>query len=274
MQLKKISELPIKEITTVDAYVPIIDNVGEDIENYRISLLNLFKTGGIINVNRTYGDGNYTLPTALAVIEPTLLNNGVFITFRGMDGWELYQKEGSEYIKYINRVDDALENGSDNPISNDAVTRMYYELLESINSIAQITHKDVTDKNAETTFQHVDTTTTKETLVEADKVPIYDSVTGKVVLTNNSNIKARYLQNVTANTFVADITYEDFPFKCEIAITGVTSANNAEITFSLAQATSGDLAPICVTDTNKVIIYAKRDLGSIVIPLIKMEVVL
>ena len=137
-----------------------------------------------------------------------------------------------------------------------------------------LSHIDSTDKNAETTFQHVDTTTTKKTLVEADKVPIYDSVTGKVVLTNNSNIKARYLQNVTANTFVADITYEDFPFKCEIPITGVTSANNAEITFSLAQATSGDLAPICVTDTNKVIIYAKRDLGSIVIPLIKMEVVL
>ena len=135
-------------------------------------------------------------------------------------------------------------------------------------------HPQLQDKNAETTFQHIDTTTTKETLVEADKVPIYDSVTGKVVLTNKSNIKARYLQNVTANTFVADITYEDFPFKCEIAITGVTSANNAEITFSLAQATSGDLAPICVTDTNKVIIYAKRDLGSIVIPLIKMEVVL
>ena len=90
----------------------------------------------------------------------------------------------------------------------------------------------------------------------------------------NALEKPTYLVNVVANSFVADITYEDFPFKCEIAITGVTSANNAEITFSLAQATSGDLAPICVTDTNKVIIYAKRDLGSIVIPLIKMEVVL
>lgn len=90
----------------------------------------------------------------------------------------------------------------------------------------------------------------------------------------NALEKPTYLVNVTANTFVADTTYLDFPFKCEIEVTGVTSANNAEITFSLAQATSGDLAPICVTDTNKVIIYAKSDLGSIVIPLIKMEVVL
>ena len=43
-------------------------------------------------------------------------------------------------------------------------------------------------KNAEPTFQHIDTTTTKQTLVEADKVPIYDSVTGKVVLTDKNNV--------------------------------------------------------------------------------------
>lgn len=216
MELVKISELPIKEITTVDAYLPIIDNVGEDIENYRISLLNLFKTGGIINVNRTYGDTNYTLPTALAVIEPTLLTNGVFITFKGMDGWELYQKEGSEYIKYINRVDDELENGSDNPISNDAVTRMYYELLEGINNIAQITHKDLTEKNAEIDFQHVDTTTTKETLVNDDKVTIYDSETGKVVLTDKANVGGGGSTDITlknenigsATTVVVDTAYD------------------------------------------------------------------
>jgi len=137
-----------------------------------------------------------------------------------------------------------------------------------------ISHIDLTYKNDETAFQHVDTTTTKETLVTNDKVAILDSETGKIVLTDKTNIKARYLQDITADTFVADSTYIDFPYKCEIPITGVTSANNAEITFSLAQATSGDLAPICVTDTNKVIIYAKSDLGSIVIPLIKVEVVL
>ena len=45
-------------------------------------------------------------------------------------------------------------------------------------------HLALSDKNTETTYQHIDTTTTKETLVEADKVPIYDSVTGKLVLTN------------------------------------------------------------------------------------------
>ena len=204
MELVKISELPIKEITTIDAYMPIIDNVGEDIENYRISLLNLFKTGGIINVNRTYGDANYTLPTALAVIEPTLLTNGVFITFKGMDGWELYQKELNNYVKYLNRIDDELETDSQNPLTNDAITRMYNELLATINSIVIITnHKDLENKNAEPEFQHVDTTITKETLVEVDKVAIFDSVTGKVVLTDKTNVGGItdiISTNVTNNT--------------------------------------------------------------------------
>lgn len=156
MELVKISELPIKEITTVDAYVPIIDNNGEDIDNYRISLLNLFKTGGIINVNRTYGNANYTLPTALAVIEPTLLTNGVFITFKGMDGWELYQKEDEHYIKYINRVDDELEFGSENPLTNDAITRMYNELLSAINSVAQTSSIGVTGSELYMSIQDSD----------------------------------------------------------------------------------------------------------------------
>jgi len=51
-----------------------------------------------------------------------------------------------------------------------------------------ISHSGVTDKNSETAFQHIDTTTIKETLVEDDKVAIYDSVTGKVVLTDKTNV--------------------------------------------------------------------------------------
>ena len=76
-----------------------------------------------------------------------------------------------------------------------------------------ISHSGVTNKNAETTFQHIDTTTTKQTLVQADKVPIYDSVTGKIVLTNKSNVGGGSTSdiistNVTNNsgTIVIDTT--------------------------------------------------------------------
>ena len=51
-----------------------------------------------------------------------------------------------------------------------------------------ISHIDLTYKNAETEFQHIDTTITKETLVNDDKVAIYDSVSGKVVLTDKANV--------------------------------------------------------------------------------------
>ena len=50
------------------------------------------------------------------------------------------------------------------------------------------THSGLIGKNAEADFQHVDTTITKETLIGADKVAILDSVTGKVVFTDKSNV--------------------------------------------------------------------------------------
>ena len=59
----------------------------------------------------------------------------------------------------------------------------------------EFSHEKLTDKNSEAEFQHVDTTVTKETLAEADKVALWDSVTGKVVLTPKSN-----LQDVVQNT--------------------------------------------------------------------------
>ena len=52
-------------------------------------------------------------------------------------------------------------------------------------------HPALNDKNAEPAFQHIDTTTTKEILVNDDKVVIVDSETGKVVLTDKANVGCR-----------------------------------------------------------------------------------
>ena len=51
----------------------------------------------------------------------------------------------------------------------------------------EFSHGNLTDKNSEAAVQHVDTNTIKETLDEADKVALYDSATGKVVLSNALN---------------------------------------------------------------------------------------
>ena len=54
----------------------------------------------------------------------------------------------------------------------------------------EFSHEKLTDKNSESAFQHVDTTVTKATLAEADKVALFDSATGKMVLTPKSNFNA------------------------------------------------------------------------------------
>ena len=68
------------------------------------------------------------------------------------------------------------------------------EILDHIEYLEQgglTSHPALSGKNAETAFQHIDTTTTKPTLDVADKVPIYNSVTGKVVLTDKTNVGYR-----------------------------------------------------------------------------------
>ena len=61
------------------------------------------------------------------------------------------------------------------------------KFLNERGEMVAVAHENLTDKNSEAAFQHVDTTTTKPTLDAADKVPIYDSKTGKVVLSNALN---------------------------------------------------------------------------------------
>ena len=68
-------------------------------------------------------------------------------------------------------------------VANGAVNKFLNERGEMV----AVAHESLTDKNGEAAVQHIDTTTTKDTLVEGDKVALYDSVTGKVVLSNALN---------------------------------------------------------------------------------------
>lgn len=62
-------------------------------------------------------------------------------------------------------------------------------------------HENLTDKNSEASVQHVDTTVTKNTLAENDKVPLYDSETGRVVLTPKDNL------GVSSDNLIASYTH-------------------------------------------------------------------
>ena len=69
------------------------------------------------------------------------------------------------------------------------------KFLNERGKMVAVAHKNLTEKNEEAAFQHVDTTITKSTLNDADMVAVKDSVTGKMVLTPNSNLKTGVVQN-------------------------------------------------------------------------------
>lgn len=71
--------------------------------------------------------------------------------------------------------------------------------------------------------------------------------------------KVLKFENVAASSWVSDSTYTDFPFRCDMACTGVTADNFAEVVFSLEQATGGNYAPLCATGTGIVSIWSASD---------------
>lgn len=74
-------------------------------------------------------------------------------------------------------------------------------------------------------------------------------------------------QNMTASNWVSDSTYADFPYRCDIACSGVTSSMYAEVVFNLEQATSGKFAPLCETKSGVVSIWSSEN-ASITVPTI------
>ena len=75
------------------------------------------------------------------------------------------------------------------------------------------------------------------TAVELKKLAFYDTV-------------------VAASAFVADTTYADFPFRASIVLTGVIESMIPDVTLALADATSGNFAPVCECYNGGVYLYA------------------
>lgn len=57
--------------------------------------------------------------------------------------------------------------------------------------------------------------------------------------------------------FAADSTYNEYGYKGTIPVLGATASMRPEVVFAMAQAVSGDYAPICESGTDCVYIYAK-----------------
>ena len=78
----------------------------------------------------------------------------------------------------------------------------------------------------------------------------------------------KYFYNQTVSSWTSDATYSDYPKKGLITLTGVKGTDGVEVTFSNADATSGNYAPICNTVANGVEIWAKAQDNALSIPTI------
>lgn len=73
----------------------------------------------------------------------------------------------------------------------------------------------------------------------------------------------------TASPWETDATYADFPYRATVPLTGVTAAMMPQVIFDVAEATSGDYAPVEETYTGGVYIWAASVPGAaITIPTI------
>ena len=144
----------------------------------------------------------------------------IFLSSGGDSLWEL--SEGDIVIPAENRKYTS-KSMQEVDVANGSTDKFFNEQGDFKTPI--ISHSGVTNKNSETTYQHIDTTTIKETLVEDDKVPICDSVTGKVVLTYKSNVGggSTDIVSTNANNSTGTIVIDTTPNWQRVNITGGSS---------------------------------------------------
>lgn len=85
--------------------------------------------------------------------------------------------------------------------------------------------------------------------------------------TANKQDKSIKFTNLSANNWVSDSTYADFPYRCDVTCQGVTGEMYADVVFNLAQSLSGSYAPVCETRTDAVSVWSSENI-SITIPTI------
>ena len=86
----------------------------------------------------------------------------------------------------------------------------------------------------------------------------FATINNKSIVGTTQNIETSIkLSNTTVDVWESDTTYADYPYKATIAATGVKSTMVAEVVYDMADATSGNYAPVCNTFDGGVYIYSK-----------------
>ena len=113
-------------------------------------------------------------------------------------------------------------------------------------------------------------TTTMQSQFEALLISIQNELQD---LESGTGVELKKLQfnsvSVAVSKFVSNTTYEDYPFRASVALEGVQSTMIPEVIFSMADAISGNFAPVAESYNGGVYLYAAdKPEGNIVIPTI------
>ena len=103
----------------------------------------------------------------------------------------------------------------------------------------ELSHNALSDKNGEDKFRHVDLLYTKQTLLENDKLVVWDSNTNEVILARKSSISHR------------DISYKNGELKFQHINTTTIKENLVE----------DDKVPIYDSETGNVVLTDKTNVG-------------
>ena len=80
---------------------------------------------------------------------------------------------------------------------------------------------------------------------------------GDIAVSGGGGSTFNLLSNLTASAGIADTTYADYPLRFDFTVAGLTTSDMVEAILNVADATSGNFAPITTTVDGKFSIYGK-----------------
>ena len=278
----------LKDKPTIPSSTSELNNDSNYITSAQASNAYVSKKGGVLNDNATlklssYGDRFLTISGNR--IDADLSNtggmwSGKFVALKDSKGDE------TTIIGWYGSQSDGLSHAFMGGSYNDAAMKMTksgeftFKYVPKVGNDSLVTTNDISGKldsstaastyltktDAATTYLGISAKAANATKADSATKATQDE-SGNVITSTyatKSSINAKQdaalkFENISASTWLSDSTYEDFPYRCDIACSGVTSSMYAEVVFGVDEAISGDYAPMCETKSNMVSIWSAKD---------------
>lgn len=152
----------------------------------------------------------------------------------------------------INTVKDDLQNEiTDREAADTAINN-------TINNITAALPTDIVGSGNTIYLVHNGTKLTPQTDVEFKTVNGNSIIgNGNIEISGGGGSTFTLLENLTASAGISDTTYTDYPLRFDFTVADLTTNDMVEAVLSVADATSGNFAPITVSAAGKFSIYGK-----------------